>query len=93
MKSSDEENTSPIILTPLATVESSLSSKNESYKVASLANTDELKLTQNRDVEDDENLINKLSQILPQTPSEPIKDLNLDLDRVENDGFENLVEK
>ena len=91
MKSSDEENTSPIISTPLATVESSLSSKNESHKVTSLANTDELKLTQNRDVEDDENLMNKLSQILPQTPSEPIKNLNLD--QVENDGFENLVEK
>jgi len=91
MKSSDEENTSPIISTPLASVESSLSSKNESHKVTSLANTDELKLTQNRDEEDEENLINKLSQISPQTPSEPIKDLNLD--QVENDGFENLVEK
>ena len=91
MKSSDEENTSPRISTPLATVESSLSSQNESHKVASLANTVELKLTQNRDVEDEKNVMSKLSQISPQTSSEPIKDLNLD--QVENDDFGNLVEK
>ena len=89
-------NSSSKTSTPPASL-SSVSSKNESYKVAS-TNTEPI-LTQNRDVEDEEeevaiknndeeNLIGKLSQISPQTPTESIKALNLD--QVKKDGFGNL---
>ena len=87
MKSSDEEKNSPIInssktSTPLSSL-SSVWSKNESCKVAP-KNTEQ-RITQNREEEeeeevaiinkDEETLISKLSQISPQAPSEPIRDL------------------